>query len=49
MNEEKYKKVIDICELTQDIQLFPGGDMTEIVEKGIGLSGGQKARLAIAI
>ena len=48
MNEEKYKKVIDICELTQDIQLFPGGDMTEIGEKGIGLSGGQKARLAIA-
>ena len=48
MNEEKYKKVIDICELTQDIQLFPGGDMTEIGEKGIVLSGGQKARLAIA-
>lgn len=48
MNEEKYKKVIEICELAQDIKLFKGGDMTEIGEKGVGLSGGQKARLAIA-
>ena len=48
MNEDKYRKVIEICELAQDIKLFPGGDMTEIGEKGIGLSGGQKARLAIA-
>ena len=48
MNEEKYKKVIEICELNQDIKLFSGGDMTEIGEKGVGLSGGQRARLAIA-
>ena len=48
MNEDKYTKVIDLCELQQDIKLFEGGDMTEIGEKGIGLSGGQKARLVIA-
>ena len=46
--KKKYKKVIEICELAQDIKLFNGGDMTEIGEKGVGLSGGQKARLAIA-
>lgn len=48
MDEKKYTKVIEMCELQQDIQLFEGGDMTEIGEKGIGLSGGQKARLVIA-
>lgn len=27
---------------------MPGGDLTEIGEKGINLSGGQKSRVAIA-
>ena len=27
---------------------FPGGDMTEIGEKGINISGGQKARISLA-
>ena len=48
MDEEKYSKVIDLCELNQDIKLLSGGDMTEIGEKGANLSGGQKARLALA-
>jgi len=47
-NESKYKKILEICELNQDIKLLIGGDMTEIGEKGINLSGGQKTRLAIA-
>ena len=29
-------------------QVLPGGDMTEIGERGINLSGGQKARVALA-
>ena len=48
MDEEKYNKIISLCELGQDIKLLSGGDMTEIGERGANLSGGQKARLAIA-
>ncbi|KAJ1830981.1 hypothetical protein LPJ63_004590 [Coemansia sp. RSA 2711] len=43
-----YDKVIDACSLRQDIDMLPAGDLTEIGEKGINLSGGQKARLALA-
>ncbi|KAF1786261.1 P-loop containing nucleoside triphosphate hydrolase [Phytophthora cactorum] len=31
-----------------DLQQFPGGDTTEIGQKGINLSGGQKARVSLA-
>jgi ABC-type bacteriocin/lantibiotic exporter with double-glycine peptidase domain len=34
--------------LTHDLSILPAGDLTEIGEKGINLSGGQKARLSIA-
>jgi ABC-type multidrug transport system fused ATPase/permease subunit len=46
--EKRYQEVLDICELRSDLQILPGGDLTEIGEKGINLSGGQKARVAIA-
>ncbi|KAJ3163249.1 Canalicular multispecific organic anion transporter 2 [Geranomyces michiganensis] len=47
-NERKYKKIIDACALTRDLELFEAGDATEIGEKGINLSGGQKQRVALA-
>ena len=47
-NEEHYKNIIKSCELLPDIRILPGGDMTEIGERGINLSGGQKQRIAIA-
>ncbi|CAI2363872.1 unnamed protein product [Moneuplotes crassus] len=48
MDEQRYNQVIEMCELGPDLGLFPGGDLTEIGEKGINLSGGQKARVSLA-
>jgi len=47
-NEENYRKTIDCCALRDDLKMFAAGDMTEIGEKGLNLSGGQKARVALA-
>ncbi|ESU37712.1 ABC-type metal ion transporter [Giardia duodenalis] len=44
----RYEKVLDICCLIPDLKLFKAGDLTEIGEKGVSLSGGQKARVALA-
>lgn len=47
-NTELYEKVIEACALKPDLEILPGGDMTEIGEKGINLSGGQKQRVSLA-
>jgi len=39
-NAARYYDTIQKCELTRDLEILPGGDMTEIGEKGINLSGG---------
>lgn len=46
--DEYYKKTIASCQLLQDLQVLPDGDETQVGEKGISLSGGQKARLSLA-
>jgi ABC-type multidrug transport system fused ATPase/permease subunit len=38
-DEERYVQVLQACALLPDLQSIPGGDMTEIGEKGINLSG----------
>jgi len=46
--EDKYKKVVAVCSLLPDFQSLSEGDLTMIGEKGISLSGGQKARVNLA-
>ncbi|KAF2168939.1 hypothetical protein M409DRAFT_20953 [Zasmidium cellare ATCC 36951] len=43
-----YNDVIDACALRPDLEMLPAGDQTEIGERGITVSGGQKQRLNIA-
>ncbi|KAH7930921.1 pleiotropic drug resistance ABC transporter [Leucogyrophana mollusca] len=47
-DDERYQAVIEACALTHDLKVFEAGDFTEIGEKGITLSGGQRARVALA-
>ncbi|CAH1406919.1 unnamed protein product [Nezara viridula] len=48
IDRKKYHKVIDACALKTDLEMLPGGDQTEIGEKGINVSGGQKQRISLA-
>lgn len=48
MDEEKYERVIRACQLTYDLEMLEDGDLTQIGERGITLSGGQKARVSVA-
>ncbi|ERF69196.1 hypothetical protein EPUS_01153 [Endocarpon pusillum Z07020] len=43
-----YNQTIDACALRDDFLTLPDGDSTEVGERGISLSGGQKARLTLA-
>ncbi|KAJ1718035.1 ATP-binding cassette glutathione S-conjugate transporter ycf1, partial [Coemansia biformis] len=45
---ELFAKVIHACALTDDIARWPNADLTVIGERGINISGGQRARLALA-
>ncbi|XP_072498341.1 ATP-binding cassette sub-family C member 10 isoform X3 [Notamacropus eugenii] len=43
-----YWKVLEACALHDDLAILPDGDQTEVGEKGVTLSGGQRARIALA-
>ena len=47
-DEERYKLALEACALGPDLDMLPAGDMSEIGEKGINLSGGQRHRVALA-
>ncbi|XP_078368623.1 ATP-binding cassette sub-family C member 4-like isoform X2 [Oculina patagonica] len=47
-NQEKLQRVVEVCGLTKDLADFTNGDLTEIGQRGVTLSGGQKARVGLA-
>ena len=47
-NEEKYRAIVEATTLTMDLRQLPKGDMTQIGERGVSLSGGQRARVSLA-
>ncbi|EDW01217.1 probable multidrug resistance-associated protein lethal(2)03659 [Drosophila grimshawi] len=47
-DEQRYRAVVHACQLDCDLALLPHGDATVVGERGISLSGGQKARISLA-
>lgn len=47
-DEGRYNRVIEACALASDFALFPNGDQASVGEAGGNLSGGQRARVALA-
>lgn len=47
-DESRFNKVVSVCGLEKDIEMFEFGSETLVGEKGISLSGGQKARINLA-
>ncbi|KAH7925080.1 hypothetical protein BV22DRAFT_1195420 [Leucogyrophana mollusca] len=45
---ERYQKTLEVCALVSDLLILEDGDEAEIGERGVNLSGGQKARVSLA-
>lgn len=47
-NAERYQATLEACALLTDLAILEDGDESEIGERGVNLSGGQKARVSLA-
>lgn len=47
-DEDRYRRVVNACALERDLLEMPEGDGTMLGSKGFQLSGGQRARVALA-
>lgn len=45
---DRYNNVVECCALKPDLEALEDGDATEIGDRGVSLSGGQKSRVALA-
>uniref|UniRef100_A0A182JGX3 Uncharacterized protein n=1 Tax=Anopheles atroparvus TaxID=41427 RepID=A0A182JGX3_ANOAO len=45
LDQYRYRQVLKVCALQPDLAQLPAGDMTIVGERGVSLSGGQKARI----
>ncbi|GAB1868435.1 Multidrug resistance-associated protein [Camponotus japonicus] len=48
MDQIRYDRVARVCQLKRDFSVLPYGDKTIVGERGISLSGGQRARINLA-
>ncbi|KAK9869834.1 hypothetical protein WA026_003563 [Henosepilachna vigintioctopunctata] len=48
MDKKRYNAVIETCSLERDFTLLPYGDKTLVGDRGVSLSGGQRARINLA-
>lgn len=48
MDKARYQRVVQCCALKRDFELLPYRDKTIVGERGVSLSGGQKARINLA-
>ena len=47
-DKRRYVQTVKGCQLETDLHMMVAGDLTEIGQRGINLSGGQKARISLA-
>uniref|UniRef100_A0A182QTP7 Uncharacterized protein n=1 Tax=Anopheles farauti TaxID=69004 RepID=A0A182QTP7_9DIPT len=48
LDQHRYRQVLRVCALQPDLASLVDGDLTAIGERGVSLSGGQKARICLA-
>ncbi|XP_074853753.1 ATP-binding cassette sub-family C member 2-like isoform X2 [Carettochelys insculpta] len=48
LNRSYYERVLEACALLPDLEQLPNGDQTEIGERGVNISMGQKQRVSLA-
>lgn len=48
INEKRYQEVVQVCALERDFAQLPFGDETRVGDRGVTLSGGQRARISLA-
>lgn len=47
-DKKKYDKVVKVCALEKDFEQLPYGDRSLVGDRGVSISGGQKARINLA-